>query len=399
MDRPEARAARPLLVLRVIARMNMGGPAHHVSILSSGLPADRYRTLLVTGQVGAGEQELPTDAEPLRLDHLAPELRPWPDAVTLWQLVRLMRRHRPDIVHTHTAKAGLVGRLAARVALGPRPIVVHTYHGHVLEGYFGRGRTQLYRTLERAMARLSDTLVGVSEATVADLVRLRVAPAGKFRVVPLGLELDRLTQLTPDLRTAERARLGVRDDDIVAVFMGRLVPIKRVDVLLDAVATARAQGAPVVLVVVGGGECEAALRAHAAAAQIDDAVRFVGYRADVEPLLAASDIAVLSSANEGTPVALIEAGAAGLPLVATDVGGVRDVVAEGTGTLVAAGDAAGLGAAIAALAGDAERRGACGAAAQRHVLARYRAARLVHDVDELYCELVDARRSARRRRG
>ncbi len=310
-----------------------------------------------------------------------------------------MRRLRPDIVHTHTAKAGLVGRLAARVALGRRPIVVHTYHGHVLEGYFGRGRTQLYRTLERAMARLSDALVGVSQATVDDLVRLRVAPAGKFRVVPLGLELDRFTRLTAEQRTAERARLGVRDDDVVAVFMGRLVPIKRVDVLLDAVAAARAQGAPVILVVVGGGECEAALRAHAAAARIEDAVRFVGYRADVEPLLAASDLAVLSSANEGTPVALIEAAAAGLPLVATDVGGVRDVVAEGTGTLVAAGDAAGLGAAIAALAGDAERRGACGEAAQRHVLARYRAARLVHDIDELYRELVDARRRARRRRG
>lgn len=382
--------------MRVIARMNMGGPAHHVSILSMGLPAARYRTLLVSGQVGAGEQELLTEAQPLRLDRLAPELRPGPDMVTLWQLVLLMRRHRPDIVHTHTAKAGLVGRLAARLALGWRPIVVHTYHGHVLEGYFGRMRTLLYRALETAMGHLSDALVGVSDATVADLVRLRVAPARKFRVIRLGLDLARFTRLTPEQRARERDLLGVGSHDVVAVFTGRLVPIKRVDVLLDAVAAARAQGAPVILVLVGGGECEQALRAHAQAEQLNGAVRFAGYRADVEQVLAASDIAVLSSANEGTPVALIEAAAAGLPLVATDVGGVREVVVAGTGELVAAGDAAALGAAIAALAADPDRRQACGAAARRHVLAHYGATRLVEDIDALYGELIDARATRRR---
>ena len=369
----------------------MGGPAHHVSILSTGLPAARYRTLLVTGRVGAGEEELPTAARPLRLDHLGPELRPWADLVTVAELVRLMRRHRPDIVHTHTAKAGLVGRLAARLALGRRPLVVHTYHGHVLEGYFGRGRTLLYRALETAMAVLSDALVGVSDATVDDLVRLRVAPARKFRVIRLGLQLDRFAALTAEDRAAERARLEVGDDDVVAVFMGRLVPIKRVDVLLDAVAAARAQGAPVVLVVVGGGECEQALRAQAQAARIAGAVRFVGYRADIASVLAAGDLAVLSSANEGTPVALIEAAAAGLPLVATDVGGVRDVVVDGTGELVAAGDAAALGAAVAALAAEPERRRAAGATAREHVLARYGAARLIAEVDALYRDLLDAR--------
>jgi glycosyltransferase involved in cell wall biosynthesis len=391
VDRSEGQPGRPLLVLRAIARMNMGGPAHHVSILSTGLPAARYRTLLVTGRVGAGEEELPTAARPLRLDHLGPELRPWADLVTVAELVRLMRRHRPDIVHTHTAKAGLVGRLAARLALGRRPLVVHTYHGHVLEGYFGRGRTLLYRALETAMAVLSDALVGVSDATVDDLVRLRVAPARKFRVIRLGLQLDRFAALTAEDRAAERARLEVGDDDVVAVFMGRLVPIKRVDVLLDAVAAARAQGAPVVLVVVGGGECEQALRAQAQAARIAGAVRFVGYRADIASVLAAGDLAVLSSANEGTPVALIEAAAAGLPLVATDVGGVRDVVVDGTGELVAAGDAAALGAAVAALAADPERRRAAGAAAREHVLARYGAARLIAEVDALYRDLLDAR--------
>jgi glycosyltransferase involved in cell wall biosynthesis len=391
VERSEAHIGRPLLVLRLIARMNMGGPAHHVSILSTGLPADRYRTLLVTGRVGPGEQELATDARPLRLDDLGPELRPRADLVTLGRLVRLMRRHRPDIVHTHTAKAGLVGRLAARIALGRRPLVVHTYHGHVLEGYFGRGRTLLYRALETAMGLLSDALVAVSEATVDDLVRLRVAPAPKFRVIRLGLHLESFTSLSERERAAERERLAVGPDDVVAVFMGRLVPIKRVDLLIDAVAAARARGAPVVLVVVGGGECEHALRARASDAQIADAVRFAGYRSDIERVLAAADLAVLSSANEGTPVALIEAAAAGLPLVATDVGGVSDVVVSGTGELVPFGDAGALGAAIAALAADPERRREAGAAARRHVLARYGAARLVQEIDALYRDLLEGR--------
>jgi glycosyltransferase involved in cell wall biosynthesis len=161
------------------------------------------------------------------------------------------------------------------------------------------------------------------------------------------------------------------------------------------VAVARDRGAPVVLVIVGGGQDDGALRARARAAGIEDAVRFLGYRSDVDAILAAGDMAVLSSANEGTPVALIEAAAAGLPLVATDVGGVRDVVVPGAGELVAAGDVAALGEAIAALGGDRERRRACGASAQRHVLERYRAARLVDDIDRLYREL----RSARRQRG
>jgi glycosyltransferase involved in cell wall biosynthesis len=389
--------SRPLRVVRAIARLNMGGPAHHVSILSERLPADRYRTVLVCGNVGAGEEELPVSVAPVRIATLAPELSPRRDLAALVQLVRLMRRERPDIVHTHTAKAGFLGRLAARLALGPRPIVVHTYHGHVLEGYFGRAQTALYRGLERTLGMVSDALIGVSQATVDDLVRLGVAPRHKFQVIPLGLDLDRLTQLGDDVRRRGRAELDLGADDVAAVFMGRLVPIKRVDRLIDALATVRSLGVPLVLIVVGGGELEDSLRAQAQALGVGDAIRFAGYRADVAPMLAAADLAVLSSANEGTPVALIESAAAGLPLVATDVGGVAEVVVEGTGSLIGQDDAQGLVDAIAALARDPALRARCGAAARAHVLGRYAAARLVDDVDTLYRELAAAR--PRRRSG
>src|SRR4051794_25531873 len=177
-------------VLRVIARLNLGGPAHHVRLLSARLPPERYETLLVAGRVGPGEEELAAVAEDprlhlRRLDALTPELDPRADAAALAGLIRTMREFKPDIVHTHTAKAGLLGRLAARLTAGRRPIVVHTYHGHVLEGYFGRVQTGVYRGLERGAARFSDRLIGVSQATVEDLVRLRVAPRERFTVVPL----------------------------------------------------------------------------------------------------------------------------------------------------------------------------------------------------------------------
>src|SRR3954471_14736859 len=187
-------------VMRVIARLNMGGPAHHVGFLSGLLDPDRYETVLFHGEVGAGEAALSSTADRYGVRRetvpgLRPELQPADDLRALVALARSVRRFRPDIVHTHTAKAGMLGRLAA-LAIRPRPIIVHTYHGHVLEGYFGPLRNAFYRTLERGLAGVSDTLIGVSGATVDVLVRLRIAPRAKFRVVPIGLDLERFVSAT-----------------------------------------------------------------------------------------------------------------------------------------------------------------------------------------------------------
>src|SRR5436190_5338874 len=181
--------------MRIIARLNMGGPAHHVGYLSSLLDPDRYETVLFHGEVGSGEADLSDAADRLGVRRetvpgLRPELRPVDDLRALLYLVRAVRRFRPDVVDTHTAKAGMLGRLAAAIAVRPRPVIVHTYHGHVLEGYFGPLRNAFYRSLERGLARVSDVLIGVSSATVDDLVRLRVADRSKFRVIPIGLDLE-----------------------------------------------------------------------------------------------------------------------------------------------------------------------------------------------------------------
>ncbi len=380
-------------MLRVIARMNAGGPAYHVSLLSGLLDPGRFETLLVTGDVGPGEASLADMADDLgvRRRHvrtLGPELRPLADLRALVSLVRIARTYRPDVVHTHTAKAGMLGRLAA-LGVRPRPVIVHTYHGHVLEGYFGRAKSGFYRGLERGLARVSDRLVGVSQATVDDLVRLRVAPPERFAVVPLGLRLERFLELAPEPRGPVREELGLEPGDVLLTFVGRLVPIKRVDRLLDAVAAARRAGAPVILAVVGDGEERAALEARAGRLPIADRVRFLGYRRDLADIVAATDIAVLTSDNEGTPVSLIEAGAGARPMIATRVGGVADVVARDTGVLVEPDDVAGFAEAIAALAGDPERRRALGSRAREHIGERYRVPRLLERIAGLYEELLD----------
>jgi glycosyltransferase involved in cell wall biosynthesis len=396
-ERPQEASiatTRKVKVLRVIARLNMGGPAHHVGLLGAGLDSERYETLLLYGDLGAGEDSLEESvrargASMARVRGLRPEIRPFDDVRALAALVREVRRRRPDIVHTHTAKAGMLGRLAALLAGRPRPVIVHTYHGHVLEGYFGPAKTALYRGLERWLARRSDALIGVSSATVDDLVRLGVGERSKFRVIPIGLDLDRFLRSSPSDGAEFRAEARVQEGELLLTFVGRLVPIKRVDVLLRAFAQARELGAPVRLAVVGDGQLRPELERLAGELGVADVVFFAGYRADMLPVAAASDLAVLSSDNEGTPVSLIEAAAAAKPSVSTAVGGVPDVVTQGTGMLTQAGDPHALGTAIATLARDSSERIEMGERARAHVAERFSVERLLEDIEALYVELMD----------
>jgi glycosyltransferase involved in cell wall biosynthesis len=394
--------AGTIRVLRVIARMNIGGPAHHVSMLSGRLDPDRFETLLVHGRVAPGEGsfEFLAAQEGCNVHvvpSLGPEIRLLADLKALVGLVRVMRAYRPQIVHTHTAKAGFVGRLAAVLALRPRPVVVHTYHGHVLEGYFGRVGSAVYRTLERWLAHVTDCLIGVSQATVDDLVRLRVAPRDRFRVVPLGLDLRRFLQPDSGAALALRERCGIGPGDVLVGFVGRLVPIKRVDLVLRAIARARGHDLPLRLIVIGDGPCRGTLEQLARTLGLGDGVRFLGYLRDSSIAAAAADIAILASDNEGTPVALIEAAAAGRPAVATDVGGVREVVVPGAGILVPARDPDALADALMPLVVEPETRARMGARARDHVTRSYSVERLLDDVAGLYEELMAARHNAAQR--
>jgi glycosyltransferase involved in cell wall biosynthesis len=317
-------AVRRVRVLQVIARLNVGGPAYEVSLLAGGLACDRFEPLLVSGRVGNGEasfDELTSKygAPHQIVRHLGPQLSASDDARALAELVGIVRRFRPDVVHTHTAKAGVLGRLAA-LHLGPRrPVLVHTYHGHVLRGYFGPAKTAVFRRVERRLARWTDCLIAVSPGVAADLVSLGVASSDRFRSIPLGLELDRFLELDDSAAGAFRQELRIPPEETLAVFVGRLAPIKRVDLLIRAVARARAAGVPLPLAIVGDGELRADLSRLAETSGAADAITFCGFRFDLPTIAADTDIAVLSSDNEGTPVALIEAVAAARPALSTDV--------------------------------------------------------------------------------
>lgn len=372
--------------------MNLGGPAHHVALLSRGLAERGYETLLVTGRAGAGEEEH-TDLDGIRvryLDRLGPDIRPLHDILALIELIRVVRAFRPEIVETHTAKAGMLGRLAALLARRQRPIVIHTYHGHVLRGYFGPLKTGVFRSIERALGRISDRLIGVSAATVEELVALKVAPREKFAVVPLGLDLDPFLVLDLDPNGSFREEIGASSDEVLFTYTGRLVPIKRPELMLRSLARAREGGAAARVAVVGDGLLRPQLEDLARSLGCSGAVDFLGYRRDLARIAAASDAALLTSDNEGTPVALIEAAAAGRPAVATDVGGVPDIVVEGAGLLAPAGDEAALANRIARIAAEPELRRGMGARAREHVAEKFTLARLLDDVDLLYTRLLGA---------
>lgn len=358
---------------------------------------DRYETLLVHGALAPGEESLAhlatqEGATALFMRELMQPVRPASDARSLARLRRIIRRFRPHVIHTHTAKAGFLGRQAAVLSGRARPVLVHTFHGHVLEGYFGAARSALYRRLERRLGRGTDALIGVSQATVDDLVRLGVAPPDRFRVVRLGLDLDRFARIDDGVRANAREMLGAASGEIVCTFVGRIAPIKRVGLLIDSFASAHSVKPELRLWVVGDGEERSLLERRATALGLGDSVRFFGYRGDLESIWAASDIAVLTSRNEGTPVSLIEAAAAGLPAVSTDVGGVRESLAPEAAVFVPPEEGALIASGLLELAADPDGRRSKGVAARKHALAHFAIDRLATEIDALYGGLLAARR-------
>lgn len=395
----------PIRILRVIARLNVGGPALHVSHLSRELDRIGYETTLVAGRVDESEGSMEYVARelgvvPEYVPQLQREISPLADSVAIAGILRLIRRHRPHILHTHTAKAGAVGRIAALLAGPGRPqVVVHTFHGHVLRGYFSPAKTAGFRQLERQLARISDALIAVSPEIRDDLVALGVAPAEKISVVRLGLPLETRAAAGEEARGRIRAELGIEPGRFTVGWLGRMTEIKHCDDLLRSFAGLRARGVEADLVLAGDGPLRGSLESLARELGIAADCRFVGYREDVGDLYAAIDAFALTSGNEGTPVAAIEALAAHRPVVSTDVGGVRDVVLDGrSGYLVGPGDVPAITDALQRLAADPALRTAFGKEGHEYVLRRYSIPRLVSDLDGLYRSLLEREPAAARRK-
>jgi glycosyltransferase involved in cell wall biosynthesis/SAM-dependent methyltransferase len=386
---PRPRPARPVEVLRAIARLNVGGPAMHVALLAEGLDRRGFRTTLVAGRVEAGEADMADFARergvvPVEVPALGRSISPVADLRSFGDLLSRVRRARPAIVHTHTAKAGALGRLAA--FLCGVPVRIHTFHGHVFHGYFGRFGTQAILLAERTLGLLSHRVLAVSGEVARDLGEVYgVVPPGKIEVVPLGLDLAAFARAGDgEGRGALRREIGAEEGDLLVGIVGRLVPVKDHAFFLDAAAEVLREIPAARFVVVGSGPLEADLRARARTLAIDGRVHFLGWRRDTARIDADLDAMALTSVNEGTPVALIEAAAAGLPVVARAVGGVASAL-EGVAdaTLVPpeatpAGFARSLEAALRAVRGP--RR------SDPAVVRRFSAERLCDDVERIYRE-------------
>ena len=376
--------------MRVITRLNIGGPAIHVSLLASRLDPTRYETLLVSG-VESGDEgsmlelgRLPP-VEPTIVPTLGRAISPLDDVRALARLVALARSFKPDIVHTHLAKAGALGRVAARLA-GAR-VVVHTYHGSVFRGYFGQRESAVYLGIERALGRITTRIVAITSGQKADLVSLGIAPSAKIVEIPLGLDLDQFRELPA--REAAITALGLPSDGRYVAIVARIVPIKDVPTFLRALSRITELLPDVRGLVVGDGPDRAAVERVARDLGLGDRCRFLGWRADLPNVYAAAEVVVLCSLNEGSPISVIEAMAAGRAVVATAVGGVPDIVNEATGVLVPAGDHQALADAVAGLFKDPERRAELGRNGRDVAGRRFGSDRLVADVDRLYMELLD----------
>jgi glycosyltransferase involved in cell wall biosynthesis len=380
----------------VIARLNMGGPTLHVAYLTAGLRDRGYDTMLVAGEVSHGEESMGYVAEELGvpvtpLANLHREISPIRDLLATFRLARIMREHRPQILHTHTAKAGAVGRVAALLAGRARPpIVVHTFHGHVLRGYFGRFWTAVFRLLERLLAHVTDALVAVSPEVRDELVSFGVAPASKFAVVRLGIQLEERVAAGGDARAETRRVMGVADGRFLVGWIGRMTGVKRTGDVLRAFRLLRERGVDACLCMVGDGPDRPQLEELAAELGIVRDCLFPGYQEEVGQFFSAFDVFVLPSGNEGTPVTAIEALATGCPVVATRVGGVPDVVRDGEdGFLVEPGSVEELAERLERLAANPRLRTELGAAGRARVVPRYSVDRLIDDVDRLYRTLLE----------
>ncbi len=404
-------------VLRIINRFNLGGPTHNAAYLTRYLP-NEFETLLVGGSQEATEEGShhildSLGVEPMILPELQREVAPWRDRGAYRRIKQLIKDFKPDIVHTHAAKAGAVGRMAA-ADLGVKAIV-HTFHGHVFHSYFGPMRTALYKNIERYLAKRSSRIIAISDKQKEELVdEHRICDGEKVSVIPLGFDLSRFQEDQAIKRARFRKVYGVSDDEVAIGIVGRLVPIKNHDLFLEVIArVSEATGRRIRAFVVGDGEERMRLQQRVTELGMSQVsgpyfnghgfghgvngkpvvapatITFTSWIKEVDIVNAGVDIIMLTSLNEGTPVSLIEAQASNKPIVSTRVGGIENVVLPGrTALLSESGDVGGLTAQLVSLVENDAQRRIMGDGGWAHVRDRYHYGRLVEDTAQLYRSLL-----------
>ncbi len=398
-------------IVRVIARLNVGGPAKHVVWLTSELQDVDFVSVLVAGTVPAGEDDMGYFATehgvtPIFVPEMSREIS-LKDAVTVWKLYKLFKREQPDLIHTHTAKAGTVGRVAGYlyVCLSSRRrcFFVHTYHGHIFHSYYGQLKTRLFLAIEKILAWLvTDRIIVLSEQQRREInEKFGVGQPDQYSIIPLGLDLGEFSHWEHRGKLF-REELGAKENELFVGIVGRITEIKNHELFLRAAATFKKQyaDARVRFVIVGDGALRNALEQQAASLGLADDCEFVGSRKDMAEIYPALDIVALTSHNEGTPLTLIEAMANGRPVIATAVGGVVDLLGpvvpgrEGLafqicerGIRVGPGNASSFASGLAYLVSDAAVRREISERGLQFVTSYYSKDRLLRDIKLLYQDL------------
>ena len=382
-----ATVESPIRVMRIIARMNVGGPAVQVTGLMRELNTTDFDQRLFTGYCASDEadylEKVATDVKAIRIEGFGRRVSFGGDIKAFTTLVKEIRTFKPHVIHTHTAKAGFLGRIASIISLQPS-IRVHTFHGHLLNGYFGSFKRSLVVIAEKILAIFTDQLLAVGGKVRQDLLIAGIGKKEKFGLMPPGLVINKLPVKVESLKS-----FGLSNPRLQCAFIGRITQIKRPDRFLDVVSEVKKRGIDLDFFMAGDGELLEGCRKRIS--QQDLPVIVLGWQSDIEKVLSAADIVVLTSDNEGTPLNLIQAGMAGLPVVTKNVGSVPEVVIDGVTGIVTDLDVQEIANALEKLATDKALRERLGLAAQEFTLANFGVQRLVHDHEELYKKLLTSR--------
>ena len=376
----------PIRVMRIIARMNVGGPAVQVSGLMRGFNSVDFDHRLYTGFCTPDESDYldtaATDVTAVRIEGFGRRVSLGGDIKAFVTLVKEIRSFKPHVIHTHTAKAGFLGRIASVISL-QRSIRVHTFHGHLLNGYFGPFKRALVVVAEKTLAKFTDQLLAVGDKVRQDLLSAGIGNAKKFGLMPPGLAIGALPN-----RNRSRESFGLPAEQLQCAFIGRVTQIKRPDRFLDVVSEIKKRQVSLGFFIAGDGELLETCRTRIAAEALP--VSVLGWQSNIERVLSAANIVVLTSDNEGTPLSLIQAGMAGLPVVSTNVGSVSEIVLNNITGIITELDVQQIADALENLANNHALRAQLGKSAQEFTLANFGVRRLVYDHEELYKRLLSS---------
>ena len=375
---------KPIRVMRIIARMNVGGPAVQVSGLMRGFDSDNFDHRLYTGYCAADEADyldtVARDIRVTRIEGFGRRVSLAGDIKAFISIVTEIRSFKPHIIHTHTAKAGFLGRIASIISF-ESSIRVHTFHGHLLNGYFGTFKRRLVIIAEKVLAIFTHQLLAVGDKVRQDLLTEGIGSLKKFGLMPPGLEISQLPN-----KVESQDSYGLSTTTLQCAFIGRITRIKRPDRFLDAIAELKKRGTALEFFIAGDGDLLDTSRERILRENLP--VKVLGWQSNIEKVLASADIVVLTSDNEGTPLSLIQAGMAGLPVVTTRVGSVPEVVLDGTTGIITSLDVQEIADALEKLANSSDLRVHMGAAAKEFTMANFGVKRLIHDHEELYKKLL-----------